>query len=122
SATSALAAQRVSLKDTTLTGTVVSVDTNLLQVSVTVANSGGIAVSTITGFANPATVQFTGAIPAGLVASGSIEAKGLWSRSAPGVFDAFLANAAVAREAEVEGHTYAIVQSSPFQFSVTGEG
>jgi len=122
SSASALAAQRVSLKDTRLTGTVVSVDAQLLQASVTVASSGGLAVSGITGFTNPATVQFTGTIPTGLAANAAFESSGVWSRSAAGVFDALGAALATAREAEVEGYVYSVTTSSPLTFSLTGEG
>lgn len=119
---SALDAQRVSLKDTKLTGTVVSTDAVNLQASVTAASVGGLAVSGIANFTNPVTVQFTGAIPAGLAANGAFEASGVFSRSAPGVFDAVSAVAAAAREAEIEGYTYAVTSSSPLQFTLTGEG
>jgi hypothetical protein len=105
-----------------MAGTVVSLDTMNLQATVTAASVGGLAASTITGLANPVTVQFTGSIPAGLALGGAFEASGVFSRSAPGVFDALSATPAAAREAELEGYTYAVTSSAPLQFTLTGEG
>ena len=114
------AATAVRLRQTKLRGTITAVDAARNRLTVTAASFEGVAVSRLTGFQNPVTVQLDG--PAGLTVGGRVELEGQWNRTAPGVFDVPALAARADDDAELEGRQYTPGSAAPLSFTLTGDG
>jgi|GEM_PF-6581913 len=119
---SPLAASRLVLRETKLRGTLQSVDTNANTAVLDIARVEKISDTALTGLTDPITLNFNGTLPAGFVANAMVEVEGIFD--APAAMSFSVREFEVENEnesAEVEGTTFDVVSTSPFELEITGE-